>query len=186
MATINLRPWREERRERLKKEFVQVTALFAALAVAIWFGWNLAVSSFVSHQQERNRLLQTEIESLDKKAKEIRELKAKKVDLVDRMGVIQRLQGTRPIIVHLFDELAKTIPDGVYYKSIDRKGNKISVSGAAESNQRVSTLMRNIDESAWFANPNLTKVQANTALGEQGNDFFITFDISTPDSNEVK
>ena len=186
MATINLRPWREERRERLKKEFIQITGLFAAAAVAIWFGWNLAVNSWVSHQQERNRLLQTEIESLDKKAKEIRELKAKKVDLVDRMKVIQGLQGTRPIIVHLFDELAKTIPDGVYYKSVDRQGNKISVVGAAESNQRVSTLMRNIDESAWFANPNLTKVQANTTLGEQGNDFYVTFDISTPDSDEAK
>jgi type IV pilus assembly protein PilN len=186
MATINLRPWREERRERLKKEFIQITGLFAVAAIAIWFGWNLAVSSWVSHQQERNRILQTEIESLDKKAKEIRELKAKKVDLVDRMKVIQGLQGTRPVIVHLFDELAKTIPDGVFYKMIERKGKKISVNGSAESNQRVSTLMRNIDESEWFANPNLTKVQADTALGEQGNDFYITFDISTPESDEVK
>jgi type IV pilus assembly protein PilN len=186
MATINLRPWREERRERLKKEFVQVIGLFAFAAVAIWFAWNLAVNSLVSHQQTRNKLLETEIVSLDKKAKEIRDLKAKKVDLVDRMKVIQGLQGTRPIIVHLFDELAKTVPDGVYYKSIVRTGMKISVEGAAESNQRVSTLMRNIDESEWFANPNLTKVQANTSLGEQGNDFFVTFDISTPESNEVK
>lgn len=186
MATINLRPWREERRERLKKEFVQVIGLFAFAAVAIWFAWNLAVNSLVSHQQARNKILETEIVSLDKKAKEIRDLKAKKVDLVDRMKVIQGLQGTRPIIVHLFDELAKTIPDGVYYKSIDRVGMKITVTGAAESNQRVSTLMRNIDESEWFANPNLTKVQANTSLGEQGNDFFVTFDISTPESSEVK
>jgi len=186
MATINLRPWREERRERLKKEFVQITGLFFIAAVAVWFGWNLAVSSWVSHQQSRNQLLQSEIESLDKKATEIRELKAKKVDLIDRMKVIQGLQGTRPIIVHLFDELAKTVPDGVYYKRIERKGMKISIEGAAESNQRVSTLMRNIDESEWFANPNLTKVQANKTLGEQGNDFYVTFDISTPESDEVK
>jgi len=186
MATINLRPWREERRERLKKEFVQITGLFVVAAIAIWFGWNLAVNSWISHQQSRNSLLQSEIESLDKKAKEIRDLKARKVDLVDRMKVIQGLQGTRPIIVHLFDELAKTVPDGVFYKTIDRQGMKISVYGAAESNQRVSTLMRNLDESEWFANPNLTKIQANSALGEQGNEFYITFDISTPESDEVK
>jgi len=186
MATINLRPWREERRERLKKEFLQITGLVAFAAVAIWFGWNMTINSWVSHQQSRNQMLESEISSLDAKAKEIVALKAKKADLADRMKVIQALQGTRPMIVHVFNELAKTMPDGVFYNKIERKGSKIFVEGTAESNQRVSTLMRNISDSEWFANPNLTKVVANTKVGEQGNDFVLAFDIVAPESGEAK
>src|SRR5689334_18075225 len=103
MATINLRPWREERRERLKKEFIQITFLVAMVAGAMWFGGFVAVNSWVSSQQSRNQMIESEISSLDKKVKEIQELKAKKADLVDRMKVIQGLQGTRPLIVHIFD-----------------------------------------------------------------------------------
>ncbi len=186
MATINLRPWREERRERLKKEFLQITGLFAAAALGIWFASHLAINGWVGSQQSRNQMLQSEIASLDKKAKEIQELKAKKADLVDRMKVIQGLQGTRPMIVHIFDELAKVVPDGVFYTKVERKGTKIFVEGTAESNQRVSTLMRNIEDSAWFASPNLTKVVANTKVGEQGNDFTLVFDLVAPESDEGK
>jgi len=186
MATINLRPWREERRERLKKEFIQITVLVAITAGAIWFGGFVAVNSWVSSQQSRNQMIENEISSLDKKVKEIQELKAKKADLVDRMKVIQGLQGTRPLIVHIFDELAKTVPDGVFYTKLERKGSKVFVEGTAESAQRVSTLMRNIDDSVWFASPTLSNIVADPKVGEQGNDFVLSFDVVTPESDEVK
>lgn len=185
MATINLRPWRAERRERLKREFINITGVFAIFAVLIWFGWNAVVNGMIKNQNGRNKMLDTEIKSLDLKVQEINELKEKKEDLIERMKAIQSLQGTRPVIVHLFDELAKTMPEGVFYTRIERKGSKISVEGTAESNQRVSSLMRNLDESEWLDNPNLTKVVANKTVGEQGNDFVLTFDISTPGFDDV-
>lgn len=184
MATINLRPWREERRERLQKEFVQLTSLVLIAALGVWFAWNQVVSGWVEHQQSRNNVLSAEIKELDKKVDEIKQLREKKKDLIARMKVIQDLQGTRPMIVYIFDELAKTIPDGVYYTMLERKGMVISIEGTAESNQRVSNLMRNLDQSDWFADPNLTKIIANPAFGEQGNDFHLTVKIS-PSQDEA-
>lgn len=178
MATINLRPWREERRERLKKEFLQISGLVVLLALIVWGAGNRLVNGWIEYQKSRNDVLTKEIAVLDKKVKEIQELREKKADLVARMEVIQGLQGTRPRIVYIFDQLAKTVPEGVYYRSIELKDKKILVSGTAESSQRVSTLMRNIDESEWFENPNLNKMVANTAFSEQGNDFDLTFDVS--------
>ncbi len=184
MATINLRPWREERKERLKKEFGQVTLLFVIMAALIWGVWNRAVDSIIDHQESRNRLLQTEIDSLDQKVKEINELKRKKGDLIERMKVIQGLQGTRPLIVHLFDELAKNVPDGMFFSTVSRKGTQVTIRGTAESNSRVSSLMRSLDESDYFSDPNLTKVTSNSDLGEQGNDFVLTVHITTLDDKE--
>lgn len=178
MATINLRPWREERRERLKKEFLQVSGLVLVAALAVWFGWNQLVSGWIGYQKSRNDVLSKEITVLDKKVEEIKELRDKKADLIARMEVIQGLQGTRPKIVYIFDQLAKTVPEGVFYRKVELKDKKIFVSGTAESSQRVSTLMRSIDESEWFENPNLNKMVANTVISEQGNDFDLTFDIS--------
>lgn len=178
MATINLRPWREERRERLKKEFLQVSGLVLVGALAVWFGWNQLVNGWIVHQKSRNEVLTKEIVLLDKKVAEIKELRDKKNDLIARMQVIQGLQGTRPKIVYIFDQLAKTMPEGVFYRKVELKDQKVFVSGTAESSQRVSALMRNVDESAWFENPNLNKMVANTLLSEQGNDFDLTFDIS--------
>jgi type IV pilus assembly protein PilN len=178
MATINLRPWREERRERLKKEFIQVSGLVLVGALACWFGWNQLVSGWTDYQKSRNDVLSKEIVLLDKKVEEIKTLRDKKADLIARMGVIQGLQGTRPKIVYIFDQMAKTVPEGVFYRKVELKDRKISVSGSAESSQRVSALMRNLDESEWFENPNLSKMVANTSIGEQASDFNLTFDIS--------
>lgn len=186
MATINLRPWREERKERLKNEFVMVAGLFAGLALTVIFAWHMVIANVVSSQQSRNTMLQTEISSLDKKIKEVNELKKRKEDLIERMKVIQGLQGHRPLIVHIFDSLAKTIPEGVFYTKMERKGSKVLIEGTAESNQRVSALMRNLDESDWFSSPNLTKVVANVAFGEQGNDFMMTVNITALQEEEER
>ena len=181
MATkINLLPWRAELREQRKKDFLTILAGFAVVGLLVFAVWYLALQSLMDVQRQRNQKLQSEIVLLDKKVEEINNLKKKRSEMIDRMKVIQSLQGTRPLIVHIFDEVVRKQPDGLYFSRIERKDNKIFIKGTAESNNRVSSLMRDMEKSEWFQNPILTKVQANPALGEQGTDFDMTVDVSLP------
>jgi type IV pilus assembly protein PilN len=181
MATkINLLPWRAELREQKKKDFLTILAGFAVVGLLVFAVWYLALQSLIDVQKQRNQKLQSEIVLLDKKVEEINNLKKKRSEMIDRMKVIQSLQGTRPLIVHIFDEVVRKQPDGLYFSRIERKDNKIFIKGTAESNNRVSSLMRDMEKSEWFQNPILTKVQANPALGEQGTDFDMTVDVSLP------
>jgi type IV pilus assembly protein PilN len=184
MATINLLPWREERREEQKKEFLAVTVAFALAAAAVIVLWYTFLNSALSGQNARNDYLQSRINELDQQVKEISELKAQKNQLVERMEVIQSLQGNRPEIVHIFDELARTLPDGVFYNSIERSGKSMTLMGTAESSNRVSSLMRQLDQSDWFAQPNLQVVKANRAFGEQANDFTMSVSLTSPNKVE--
>ncbi|HEY9034703.1 MAG TPA: PilN domain-containing protein [Pseudomonadales bacterium] len=184
MATINLLPWREERRAELKKEFFIITGVVAGIAVAIIFFWQMVLAAQISNQQGRNSYLQTNINELNQQVKEIADLKKKKAELVSRMEVIQSLQGNRPEIVHIFDEMVRTLPDGVFYNDISRAGKALNIRGTAESNNRVSSLMRQLDASDWFADPNLTGVTANRAAGEHANDFQLRVKITPPSIKE--
>lgn len=180
MATINLLPWREERREELKKEFAIIAAVFGGAAVLLVLLWQSMLNGQLQYHQERNMLLKKNISELDEQVAEISNLQEKRESLVSRMEVIQRLQGDRPAIVHIFDELVQTLPDGVYYNRIDRKSSTLSIEGTAESNNRVSSLMRKLDQSDWFSNPNLKDVKQNLSFGEQGVNFALTIAITTP------
>lgn len=180
MATINLLPWRQERREILKKQFLAISGGFAAVAVAIVLIWQLILTTAISNQEERNKYLTDRIKELDLQVVEIAKLKKQKQALVERMQVIQSLQGNRPEIVHIFDELVRTLPDGVFYTSIVRRGKSISLLGTAESNNRVSSLMRQLDASDWFANPALKLVKANKRFGEQATDFSMGINLTPP------
>ncbi len=157
---INLLPWREWRRKRLQREFILQLVLAAILGAAIWFFWNSAVSARVEGQERRNAHIEEQIGNLDDKIAEIEKLEERRSELVERMKVIQELQGNRPTIVYLFDQLVKTLPDGVYYTSVERSGKQFSISGVSESNNRISRLMRNLEESRWFEGPNLQNVSA--------------------------
>jgi type IV pilus assembly protein PilN len=184
MAKINLLPWREERRAELQKEFLAVLGVVAVVAAGIVFAANTYMTGVIESQQQRNAYLQKNIAELNKQVKEIKELENKKQELLDRMTVIQELQGNRPVIVRLFDEMVRTIPDGVFYNQLTRKDNKIDLTGIAESNNRISSLMRRLNSSAWFAKPNLTSVTANSDFGEQASDFKLSFVVSTPSAAE--
>ncbi len=179
MATINLLPWRQERRQQLKKEFLIIFAGFAGAAVVVVLLWQLVLSTAISTQEARNTYLTGQINELNKQVAEIAALKKQKEALVKRMQVIQSLQGNRPEIVHIFDELVRTLPDGVYYTSVIRNGAGISLLGTAESNNRVSSLMRQLNASEWFANPNLRLVKASKT-GQQAIDFSMTVKITPP------
>lgn len=180
MAKINLLPWREERRQELKKEFFIFSGGFALLAVVVVMAWQMYLSAEISNQQARNKFLQDNIAELDDQVKEIKDLQKKKQDLIERMGVIQSLQGNRPAIVHIFDEIVRTLPDGVFYTSVDVKGNRLVIRGTAESNNRVSSLMRSLDSSDWFSDPNLKAVKAEKSFGEQANSFEMDVKITPP------
>lgn len=184
MAKINLLPWREERREQLKKEYFTILGGVALLGLIVVALWHSMISGAISNQQSRNGFLTANIKELDAQVAEIKELKAQRQRLTERMRIIQDLQGNRPEIVRLFDETVRTLPDGVFYTSIERKGASLTIQGTAESNNRVSSLMRRLDESKWFANPNLIGVKANPNFGEQANDFSLTVVIAAPSTEQ--
>lgn len=180
MAKINLLPWREQRREQQRKEFLAVLGGVAAAGLLVALIGHLLVNGQIDYQNERNQYLKTHITALDKQVAEIKELQARRNQLIDRMKVIGDLQGTRPLIVRIFDEIVRTLPDGVYFRGMERTGQQITIRGTAESNNRVSSLMRRLDASEWFSEPTLKGVKANPGFGEQANDFDLTVKVSMP------
>jgi type IV pilus assembly protein PilN len=187
MANINLLPWRERLREERKQLFMVQLGISAALAVGVLIIANLVVKGSINNQNAVNNYLREQIALLDKKLTEIRDLQEQKEALTARMTVIQELQGNRPVIVRLFDELVRTLPDGVYYNSISRTNDSISLEGVAESNSRISALMRDLDASEWFADPDLSQVTALGGTNEAGaqqqsnnNSFQLTVKVTTP------
>lgn len=161
MAHINLLPWRETRRKEREREFAGMAGGAALLAAAVILYAHVQIGSMTEFQQSRNAALTHEIAELDKAIAEIKTLEAEKSDLLARMEVIQDLQLSRPEVVHLFSELATTLPEGVHYTAIKREGTGITVGGIAQSNARVSTLMRNLENSPWLEKPLLEIVETS-------------------------
>jgi type IV pilus assembly protein PilN len=170
MAKINLLPWRQELRKQRQQEFVAIVLAVAGLAVGIVLFAHMALSKQVSDQLERNSYIKAEISTLDSQIKEIDELQRRREELLARMKVIQDLQGHRPVIVRVFDEFVRAMPDGVYFRTIERKENVFSIVGVAESANQVSNLMRNLDSSQWFKSPVLSKVAAEASKSATASD----------------
>lgn len=185
IATINLLPWREEYRQQRKVEFLKLAGLVLVVAVLVVGVWDRVVNAEIDNQRTRNQLLDQKIAELDVQVKEIAELKEKRQQLLDRMTVIQALQANRPEIVRIFDEMASALPEGVYLSNLNRVGGQVELTGFAESNNRVSAFMRNLDQSYKFSEPNLTKVLADDRLGEQGNTFDMKVKITEPELIEA-
>ena len=161
MPHINLLPWRDELRKRREKEFI-ITAVIAALMMGgVVLGVHLHYESRIAYQDQRNTFIETEISALDKKIKEVENLKKERDRLIARTKVIQDLQAGRPEIVHVFDELVTTLPDGVYYTKVAQKGRGLNLQGVAQSNARVSSLMRSLNTSTWFENSELVEITTN-------------------------
>lgn len=180
MAQINLLPWREERRQALKKQFLVSMGLVLALGASLVLLADRIVVGQIDHQVARNTYLRDNIKELDKAVAEIRDLQKRRNQLLDRMRVIQELQGNRPVIVRLLDQLVRTVPDGVFYRKLEKKGKNISIEGVAESNNRVSSLMRRLEASDWLAEPRLDIVSAAPKFGDQANTFDLKVKVETP------
>jgi type IV pilus assembly protein PilN len=160
MAKINLLPWRADRRKQRQTEYFTVLGLTAAAAALVAFGVVSYVGSLIDNQNARNAYLTTEIQALEVKIKEIEELDLQKSRLLARKQVIEQLQANRSQMVHLFDELVRTIPEGVKLASIKQAGELLTLDGTAQSNARVSSYMRNIEASEWMKQPDLTIIEA--------------------------
>src|SRR3984957_3972503 len=176
MPRINLLPWREQERKIRRREFMVAAGGAVFAAVIFVLGGKLLYSSWTDAQKEKNNLLTKEIVKLDAQIADIQDLENRKQRLVARMEIIERLQRKRPEIVHLFDELTRTVPDGVYLTNIKENGNKLELRGVAQSSTRVSTFMRNIDASVWMDNPQLLVVESAKDSPTGGSSFTLTVD----------
>ncbi|HHC74769.1 MAG TPA: pilus assembly protein PilN [Thiothrix sp.] len=155
MANFNLLPWREAQREQKKKQFFTAVIFAALIAVGLVFVAHLYMQDRINYQKSRNQYLKGEIRKLDQNIKEIKSLDETHQSLIDRIKVIETLQSTRPAIVHLFDEMAKALPQGMYIANIKQKNTIVIVEGKAESNARVSSYMHRLDASPWLKSSNL-------------------------------
>ncbi|WP_130927402.1 PilN domain-containing protein [Pseudomonas sp. Sample_14] len=181
MARINLLPWREERREERRKRFLLVLIGVLAGSIGAVLIADQIITAAIERQMARNDYIGKQIAVVDERIKQISELKARRQQLVERMRIIQDLQGNRQISGRVFDQLARTLPDGVYFTDVKMAGKTLSISGAAESNNRVSELMRNLDASDWFDAPSLNAVKATSAdQVEQANVFQLTVRQTQP------
>src|ERR1700719_3426632 len=178
MPRINLLPWREQERKIRRREFMVAAGAAIFAAVIFVLGGKLLYSSWTDAQNEKNALLKKEIVKLDAQIADIQDLENRRQRLLARMEIIEKLQRKRPEIVHLFDEIVKTVPDGVYLTGIKQTGNKLEIHGIAQSSTRVSTFMRNIDSSVWMDNPVLQVVEsANKDSSTGGSNFTLTSDV---------
>ena len=163
MARINLLPWREERRKARQVQFNITAGVVGAAAAFVVFVMYLYMNKAISDQDARNAYLNDQIGFMDHQIAQIKDLEDTKQNLLARMQIIQQLQGSRPIVVHLFDQLVKTLPPGVYLTSVTENGDSLTLEGIAESSARISTYLRNIDQSPFMGDPNLMVVQKDPA-----------------------
>lgn len=167
MPRINLLPWREEQRKERKIAFLVALGGATLGAGVVYFVASLLFDSMIEAQERRNDRLRTEIKLLDKQIEEINNLESAKQKFIARMEIIEKLQRSRPEIVHLFDEIARALPDGAYLTAIKQTDRRLRFDGVAQSSTRVSNFMRNIDSSEWLRNPELEVVETKNdqALG---------------------
>ena len=165
MARINLLPWREERRKQRQIEFYVILGGAAVVGLLAFLGWTMHVGNLQENQEEANQMLRNEIAILDRRIKEIEELEAKRDRLLARKNVIEELQKNRSQIVHLFDQLVRTIPEGVRLTALQQQGERLTLSGMADSNAKVSAYMRNLAASGWLRSPELEITEITDRTG---------------------
>jgi type IV pilus assembly protein PilN len=178
MIRINLLPHREEKRKARRQQFVAfsgATLLFGALIVGLVNG---VINGYVSAQDEKNAFLKTEIAVLDKSIDEIKRLREQTDALIQRKQVIESLQGNRSEAVGLFNELAKNVPEGVYIRKVSQQGGKINLIGFAQSNARVSSLMRNLESSPLLERPTLVEIKGSNVDKRRMNEFNLDLHIT--------
>jgi len=168
MAKINLLPWREEKRKQQQKDFVGAIGLGVVVTVVIFILVYMQIEGMKTHQLGRNSVLNDEIRLVDKKITEIKDIEQKKRKLLTKIDVIQTLQESRPQIVHLFDELAKSTPEGIFLTKFNQTESNLSFTGKAQSNARVSAYMRAIDASPWLESPVLKVIKGQAKKKSTG------------------
>lgn len=186
MPRINLLPWREEQRKERKLAFLVALGVGTGAALIATFGTYLLFSSMIDGQVTRNELLRGEIKQLDKQIEEINNLENAKQKFIARMEIIEKLQRSRPEIVHLFDEIVRTVPEGVYLTGVKQTDKRLKFEGIAQSSTRVSAFMRNVDGSEWLKNPDLELIETKT--GQIGGMSFTMYadQVSTVNDDDAR
>jgi len=169
MARINLLPWRAERRKQRQREFNAMLGFSAGLGLLLFGLWFMHVNALIDVRNKKIAFLNEEIRLVDIKLAEIATLEKTKADLLARKEIIEELQANRSQMVHLFDDLVKTIPEGIQLTSIKQEQNTLTLVGVAQSNARVSTYMRNFEKSEWISEPDLTIIEATAPAASPGN-----------------
>ena len=173
MPSINLLPWREAERKKRQREFGVALAGGVIGAVAVILLTMLAFNQMISNQESRNQRLENEIAELQKSITEIDGLERQKERLLARMEIIEELQKSRPEVVHLFDEVARQLPEGVYLNGMKQQGRRVEVRGVAQSSTRVSALMRQIDASDWMTDPEVERVETKQSGNSRQSEFVV-------------
>ena len=181
---INLLPHREQKRQALPRQFVSFAVLLAILALAVVGLVHMIFAAKVEDQNARNTLLKSEIAKLDEQIREIDKLRDQIQQVLARKQVVENLQANRSEAVHLLDQIVRQLPDGIYLKSLRQTGTRVQMVGYAQSNARVSTLMRNVEASPWIAKPELVEIKlvtlpaaARGVPGQQVNEFTLNFQV---------
>ena len=177
MIRINLLPHRAEKRKAQQIQFIAFSVISVVIGAVIVGFVHVAIMAQIDYQERRNAYLNKEIVILDKQIDEIKKLREQTKSLLARKTVVENLQSTRGDVVHLLDQMLRILPDGVYLKSLKQTGNKISLVGYAQSNARVSTLMRAIDDSPWLETPTLIEIHATTQGSSRLSEFSLNFNL---------
>jgi len=185
MIRVNLLPWRAERRKAQRKHLAFLAGGVSAIAVGLGILVHLGIASTIAIQEGRNQYLKNENARLDKEIAEIKKLREEIAALLARKQVIERLQADRSQVVNLLDQLVRQTPDGVYLKSLKQTGVKVNVTGYAQSNARVSTLMRNLASSPYLENPVLVEIKAAAVNNKRVSEFNMNFSIKRTQTEEA-
>jgi type IV pilus assembly protein PilN len=177
---INLLPHRAEKRRARQIQFIALSVISVLLAALLVGFIQVAISTQIAYQERRNTYLKQETAILDKQIEEIKKLREQTQALLARKNVVESLQSTRSDVVHLLDQMLRILPEGVYLKSLKQSGNRINVVGYAQSNARVSTLMRAIEDSPWLDSPVLVEIHATTTGGGRISEFTLNFNLTKP------
>jgi type IV pilus assembly protein PilN len=178
MIRINLLPHRAEKRRAKQLQFVVLSVLSVVLGAVVVGLVHVAIGTQISYQERRNEYLKQEITVLDRQIAEIKKLREQTQSLLARKNVVENLQSTRSDVVHLLDQMLRILPEGVHLKSLKQTGNRINLVGYAQSNARVSTLMRAIEDSPWLDSPALIEIHAATVAGARLNEFSLNFNLT--------
>jgi len=177
---INLLPHRAEKRRARQIQFIALSVISVVLAALLVGGVQVAISTEISYQERRNAYLKQETAVLDKQIEEIKKLREQTQALLARKNVVEGLQSTRSDVVHLLDQMLRILPDGVYLKTLKQTGNRINLVGYAQSNARISTLMRAIEDSPWLDSPSLVEIHASSAGNSRISEFTLNFNLTKP------
>lgn len=188
MIRINLLPHREEAKKQRRQQFFALTGLISVLGLLVVFAGYTIIGGYISHQESANDFLKKEIAVLDKQLDQIKRLKEQTQALLARKQVIENLQRDRGETVYLLSEMVKQVPEGIYLKSLKQEGLKVNLTGYAQSNARVSALMRNLDASPWLESPQLVEVKAVVLNGRRINEFVmnVTLTRARPEDGKAK